>query len=368
MGGAKYIFMRRNLAYLTCTIALLSACSSTPPIEKSGGDAPPEASRDGGADDYASGAPSSEAGGPNQNPDAEAGVLTAGVWDDNRNYDLFRDYRATMTGPAREAAFPSSDDEHGAAYTRFSQAPGSKALLDVALVIDTTGSMGDEIVYLQAEFDAMAASIREKFPTSEQRWSLVAYRDVDDEYVTRSFDFVDQSELSAFRQQLGEQSADGGGDFPEAPEQGLAQAARFAWRGDDAAKLLFWVADAPPHPENAGALVASVRELIERGVHVYPIASSGVDDSAEYAMRSSAQLSGGRYVFLTDDSGVGGEHKEPRVPCYFVTKLNDAIVRLIGVELSGDYSEPSPAQILRRGGAPQAGRCPLADGRQASVF
>ncbi len=55
-------------------------------------------------------------------------------------------------------------------------------------------------------------------------------------------------------------------------------------------------------------------------VHIYPVASSGVDELTELTMRSAAQLTGGRYLFLTDDSGVGGAHMEPSIPCYFVTK------------------------------------------------
>jgi len=44
-------------------------------------------------------------------------------------------------------------------------------------------------------------------------------------------------------------------------------------------------------------------------------------------MRSAAEITGGRYLFLTDDSGVGGPHKTPEIPCYFVTKLARALVR-----------------------------------------
>ena len=71
----------------------------------------------------------------------------------------------------------------------------------------------------------------------------------------------------------------------------------------------------------------SLRVTRDQGVHVYPVASSGVDELTELSMRSAAQLTGGRYLFLTDDSGVGGEHKEPSIPCYVVTKLDDALLR-----------------------------------------
>lgn len=76
-------------------------------------------------------------------------------------------------------------------------------------------------------------------------------------------------------------------------------------------------------------------------------------------MRSAAQLTGGRYLFLTDDSGVGGLHLEPSIPCYFVTRLDAALLRMIDIELSGVYHEPAPQEILREGGDPQDGACAL---------
>ena len=33
----------------------------------------------------------------------------------------------------------------------------------------------------------------------------------------------------------------------------------------------------------------------------------------------------GRYLFLTDDSGIGNDHEEPRVPCYRVERLDGRV-------------------------------------------
>ena len=52
------------------------------------------------------------------------------------------------------------------------------------------------------------------------------------------------------------------------------------------------------------------------------VGASGVDEVAWLPRRAASELSGGRYLFLTDDSGVGGPHKEPTLPCYLVTKLD----------------------------------------------
>jgi hypothetical protein len=42
-----------------------------------------------------------------------------------------------------------------------------------------------------------------------------------------------------------------------------------------------------------------------------------------------ALMTGGKYVFLTDDSAVGESHEEPDIAGYTVEKLNDLMVREI---------------------------------------
>jgi hypothetical protein len=77
---------------------------------------------------------------------------------------------------------------------------------------------------------------------------------------------------------------------------------------------------------------------------------------------------GGRYIFLTNDSGVGGDPKEPSIPCYFVTRLDHAILRMVQIEMRGDYSEPNADEILRTGGNPQNGACELESGQVVTAF
>jgi len=69
------------------------------------------------------------------------------------------------------------------------QDPALPQQLDLALVIDTTGSMGDELAWLKVEIDSIAAQIKQLFPNVDQRYALILYRDNGDEYVTRTFDF-----------------------------------------------------------------------------------------------------------------------------------------------------------------------------------
>jgi hypothetical protein len=293
--------------------------------------------------------------------------LTAGAWDDNLNYERFTSFEAEVRQQRSWGVLPFTAADFELAHVFFKEARPKRAKLDVALVVDTTGSMGDEISYLQKEFIALSSAIEAAYPDAEQRWALVVYKDRGDVYVTRWFDF--RAEPEVFREKLAEQSAGGGGDFPEAPEAAFEVMNQFAWRtADDVARLAFWVADAPHHDDKAEALAAALRTAQGLGVHVYPVASSGIDDFTELTMRSAAQLTGGRYLFLTNDSGLGGNHKEPSIPCYFVTSLRDAITRMVDIELSGVYREPEPGQILRTGGNPEDGACKLASGSTLTVF
>ncbi|WP_437817624.1 vWA domain-containing protein [Sorangium sp. So ce1078] len=339
-----------------------------------GGDGPPASGGvgtgsggGGGAGGGGTGVGGTGGGGTGGGGSVEPGTLTAGVWDDNRNFDFFLAYRSTLHGQQLPGVLPFTEADHRAAHSLFAAPPGRRETLDVSLIIDTTGSMGDEITYLQTEFIALSDSIFAKYPNAEQRWSLVLYRDTEDDYVVRWFDF--RADPDEFQEKLAEQAADGGGDFPEAPDVALSKAADLSWRtGGDTARLAFWVADAPHHDSNAGAMAEGIRALKDSGVAVYPVASSGVDELTEFSMRSAAQLTGGRYLFLTNDSGVGGDHKEPTIPCYYVTKLDRAILRMVDVALSGVYREPEPSEILRTGGDPLDGACELSSGGEVLAY
>ena len=129
-----------------------------------------------------------------------------------------------------------------------------------------------------------------------------------DEYLTQKVPFTD--DLEQFRATLVGHQYAGGSDFPEAPDAGLAEANQLQWRtGADVARILFWPADAPHHVEKAAAMKSSIEASQDQEVHIYPIASSGIDEFPEFTMRASAQLTLRRYMFLTDNSGLGARRR-----------------------------------------------------------
>lgn len=207
----------------------------------------------------------------------------------------------------------------------------SSKALDLALVVDTTGSMSDELSYLQKELESVIERSARDNGNIPVRLSVNFYRDDGDEYVVRDFDFTD--DISHAVDILNQQNADGGGDNPEKVNAALDSAINGLSWNEDSTKLLFIVLDAPPHNDDNDA-VAQMNELTyqaaEKGIRIIPILASGGDKETEFLMRDFALKTGGSYLFLTDDSGVSvGGHITPTTGAYTVEKLNDLMVKVI---------------------------------------
>lgn len=201
--------------------------------------------------------------------------------------------------------------------------------LDLMLMIDTTGSMDDELTYIQAELEDVITRVKNDNGNIPIRVSVNFYRDEYDDYVLREFPFTDS--IDSALSDLRAQEASGGGDFPEAVHTALASAVRGHEWEEQSAKLMFLVLDAPPHEDRQ--IIDEVNSLVSdaaaEGIRIIPVASSGVDKSTEYLLRTMAFATGGTYTFLTNHSGIGNSHIEPTIGDYQVEKLNDMMVRII---------------------------------------
>jgi hypothetical protein len=222
-----------------------------------------------------------------------------------------------------------------------------RAKLDVLFLIDTTGSMGDEIDRLKDSVRSVAERIsglpgnaRELHEPpqvqTDLRLGMTVYRDRGDLFVTRTFDFT--SSVDVFKTALAEVRAGGGGDTPEDLNAGLHQAVTSpSWRGDDTVKLMFLIADAPPHLDyqDGPDYADDVRAAARRGIKIMPIASSGLDDQGEYVFRQLAQITMARFTFLTygADGASPGDQTDHHVSDYAVLALDDLVVRLVADEL-----------------------------------
>jgi len=211
--------------------------------------------------------------------------------------------------------------------------------IQIAFVIDATGSMTDEMEYLKAEIADVISKIRQTNSGANVQTAICVYRDFGDSYVVKSMDFTtNEATAQSF---LSKQSADGGGDFPEAVQEAFAESLKFSWSDGATTKLVIHVADAPAHNNDCSDWQKLVEEFCDMGARIISVASSGIDKSTEYLFRSQSLISNGCYVYLTDESGIGNEHLEATVETRPVVEyLNACLIRLINGYHSGTFSAP----------------------------
>lgn len=202
--------------------------------------------------------------------------------------------------------------------------------IELSFVVDATGSMGDELDFLKTELLDVILKIKSANANSAVLTSSVYYRDKGDDYVTKVSQF--NTDISKTLNFIKDQSAGGGGDFPEAVHSALDKAINeLQWSTNAKTRILFLILDAPPHHDNTiiSNLQTSVVKAAEKGIKIIPISASGIDKETEFLLRFISNTTNGTYVFITDDSGVGNPHLQPSVGEYEVEYLNDLMVRLI---------------------------------------
>lgn len=154
-------------------------------------------------------------------------------------------------------------------------APG--APVDVVFVIDTTGSMRDDIDAVKKDMRAIIAHLRARNP--DHTIGLTAYRDRGDDYVSRTMLplVYDERAIDAAIHAL---TVDGGGDTPEHVYAGLDTALReSAWR-PHAAHHIILMGDAPPHEDYADdprtfQAVIALAEPLRVAIHTIGVATDG---------------------------------------------------------------------------------------------
>ena len=206
--------------------------------------------------------------------------------------------------------------------------------VDVVFVFDATGSMGDELRYLQAEMKDVIARSQLAIPGVSVRTGAVVYRDKGDEYVTRLSRLTE--DITATQQFIDRQQASGGGDYEEAVPEALMAAINSAgWDESARARIAFLILDAPCHEDSAtvALLHEQVLNAAAQGIRIVPVVCSGLGESGEFLLRSIALATNGTSFFLTDDSGIGHTHLKPTTDSLKVEHLNDMLVRTI-VEFS----------------------------------
>ncbi|MCC6461090.1 MAG: carboxypeptidase regulatory-like domain-containing protein [Saprospiraceae bacterium] len=220
--------------------------------------------------------------------------------------------------------------EEGLNRFTVARACGHSKNVDIVWAVDATGSMGDELEYLKTELLDVIGRVQAANPELAVRMGSVFYRDKGDDYIVKSSALnYDIAKTVAYIQQ---QSAGGGGDYPEAVHSALEEAIyRQPWSAEAVTRICFLVLDASPHrePEVIASLQKSIREAAQKGIRIVPVSASGVQKDTEFLMKFFGLATNGSYVFLTDHSGIGGKHLAPTTDEYKVEALNALLVRLI---------------------------------------
>ncbi|MEM7336165.1 MAG: vWA domain-containing protein [Chloroflexota bacterium] len=211
--------------------------------------------------------------------------------------------------------------------------------LDLLFVIDTTASMRDEINELKENIQFIASQVNNLPASLDIQYGMVTYRDIEDAYITRQTPFT--NDINAFADALELVTAGGGGDYPEDLHSALSEGLNnMAWRSDKRIGLIFVVADAPPHLDYGQEedYLVSIQNANEAGLKIFPIASSGLNEQGEYIFRQLAQMTNGRFVFITDEpTGTTTGDTSASVTtdtAYTVGQLDQLIINIIADEIN----------------------------------
>ncbi|MEA2573649.1 MAG: hypothetical protein QOH93_947 [Chloroflexia bacterium] len=243
--------------------------------------------------------------------------------------------QVNIAGPEQTITMPDLQDNNG------------PVALDLVFLLDATGSMADEIAEIKATVASIAQRIEQLPGSTAPRFGLVAFRDVGDDYVTRSWDFT--SDISRFGMNLANVSAGGGGDTPESVNAGLHEAINLPGWADNSSgrhlRMIVLVGDAPPHLDYANdyAYPDLLRQAVSKGIKIFPIGASNLDSGGEYIFRQFAQFTMGQFVFLTYANGVSGAPGPSTthdVPSDFtVQNLDSLVVRLVESEVANQTGQ-----------------------------
>ena len=219
--------------------------------------------------------------------------------------------------------------------------------IDVAFILDTTGSMSEEIASVKATIAKVAAGLGQK--DVEVRIGLVEYKDRSDSYVTRVYPFT--GDVKGFAGQVAGLSAAGGGDTPESVNEGIHVALTgLDWQSASVGRFAFLIGDAPPHLDYQQdfSYAADMKNAAHRGIQIFTIAASGMDGLGQVVWRQIAQYTNAANMFVlrggAGPQSVGGG--DPKSSCggthtnYSSGNLDALILGKIGGELQALNADP----------------------------
>jgi hypothetical protein len=176
--------------------------------------------------------------------------------------------------------------------------------VEVAFVLDTTGSMGDLIDGAKRKIWSIATTIVDNNPNADIAMALVAYRDKGDDYVVKSTPL--STDVQGLYGKLIKLEAAGGGDDPESVNEALDKAiTSLQWSsGENVKHIVFLVGDAPPHMDyRQGRQYPEILKTAAGKHIVVNAVQAGDMPETTSIWKEIAQFGHGRYISIPQDGG-----------------------------------------------------------------
>jgi Mg-chelatase subunit ChlD len=181
----------------------------------------------------------------------------------------------------------------------------AQARIEVAFVLDTTGSMSGLIEGAKLKIWSIVNSVLATKPAPDIRIGLVAYRDRGDAYVTQLHDLT--TDLDGVYQKLRGFQAQDGGDAPESVNQALHEAVNLMTWSEDRSilKMIFLVGDFPPHMDYPDDVKYPVtcEKAVKKDIIINTI-QCGNESTTAPVWQNIARKSEGKYVQIAQSGGM----------------------------------------------------------------
>lgn len=219
--------------------------------------------------------------------------------------------------------------------------------LDILFILDTTGSMGEEIERLKATIQLIHLNLSSLSTKPLLRFGLVLYKDEgDEEYVTRIVHLTEN--LDKFQKKLNLVEAYGGGDTPEDLQAALEDSMQEIKWNSKGIRLAYIITDAPPHLDYGQEFDYTRASITakEKGIKIHSVGTGGLPLDGEYVLRQISQFTSGRYIFLTygeggeSEGGVAGSVSHHTGANFQTDKLEAIIIRFAKEELANLSDKP----------------------------
>jgi len=229
-----------------------------------------------------------------------------------------------------ESAYPRNDDQQDDILK-----------LDVVFVIDSTGSMSDEIREVKMHIRNIIEELQNGTPPPDMNVGFVAYRDYpdeEDEYVHKLFLLT--SDIDEALSNLDGIDACGGGDYKEVVTIGLDVAINeMNWRESDnnityddnqnpifsntsTRRMMFLIGDAPPrtkrYQDSSGDeeipldYTINIDDAKEKNIIICTVSGSGMNSEGVSIWKEIAEQTFGEYKSLTYETQVLMDYVEER--------------------------------------------------------